>query len=261
VKVLTGWEDFHARWRGLRPPLRPHADVVAAINGAIEGADDHVLLLGATPELSGLGARLTAIDWSEAACAVIWPGDDARRRILRADWREMPLGEATVSAVIGDGSPCALASVDDLPRLFARLAAVLRPGGRVAIRCYLSPNAREPLTTVGAEAMAGRIGGFHALKWRIAMALADPAVPVVAIRAAFNALFPDRDALAAATGWDRRLIDEIDAYAGSPARFLFPDAAGLRATIPDSFTDVRFTPAGSYPLAERCPILTMTRRG
>jgi hypothetical protein len=72
-------------------------------------------------------------------------------------------------------------------------------------------------------------------------------------------MFPDRDALSAATGWSREDIDTIDVYANSPDVYSFPTFAQLRETIPDVFGNVRLQACGLYPLAERCPLLVLER--
>jgi hypothetical protein len=55
-------------------------------------------------------------------------------------------------------------------------------------------------------------------------------------------------------------IAEIDAYRSSPARFSFPTAEQLLATLPPEFVEGRFVATGNYELAERCPLLTAERR-
>jgi SAM-dependent methyltransferase len=258
-----GWDDFHRRWAGLKPPLRPDPSVVGAIGGLIADHDEQTLLLGVTPEISVLGRRLIAVDWCEQTIARIWPGDDERRRVVCADWRDMPLAQASVSAAIGDGSPVTLISPDGHAALFAELARVMRPGGRIVLRCYLTPEGCESVGTVREAVLAGGVG-FHALKWRLAVALVaeagDPNIAVVRIHEAFERLFPDRPALARATGWSLAQIAEIDAYRNSPARFSFPTAERMLGALPPEFVEGRFVAAGDYELAERCPLLTAERR-
>lgn len=257
--LASGWEQFHRRVVQLRPPLSPHPADVAAIARQIANDDAHVLLLGMTAALFGQGQRLTAIDFSAPMIARLWPGDTATHRALEGDWRGLAPPDRPYTAVIGDGSFNTLAWPHDIAAVGARLAAAA-PGAVLAVRCFLAPPPAmaESLDDLAAAAAAGTLGGFHAAKWRIAMALAaaagDPNVPVVAIAAAFDALFPDRAALSAATGWTLETIAEIDAYRGSPACLAFPTAAQLLAAL-GTPPGAGFVAAGGYELADRCPLL------
>ena len=87
-----------------------------------------------------------------------------------------------------------------------------------------------------------------------------PNIKVIAIRDAFERMFPDRRALAAATGWERENIDTIDAYKDSSDIYSFPTREELLTVIPNAFVNVRFLSSGDYDLAERCPIVAMERR-
>ncbi|MCC6918479.1 MAG: class I SAM-dependent methyltransferase [Alphaproteobacteria bacterium] len=259
IDPADAWAAFHARWSRLRPPLRADADVVAEVARQIAGHEGHVLLLGVTPELSGLGRTMTAVDWSPQMVAHIWRGDSDGRRALLADWRALPAQPQPCTAAIGDGSLATLRWPDDYTAVFARFRDVLAPGARLAIRGYLTPDDPETLGQVRDATLAGDAGNFHALKWRVAMALAgagpDPNVAVAAIRDAFDQAFPDRARLAEATGWPQATIDEIDAYRDSPAVYSFVTRDQMRAAAPPWLADLRFVPAGSYPLADRCPLI------
>jgi hypothetical protein len=104
---------------------------------------------------------------------------------------------------------------------------------------------------------------MHSLKWRIAMALqADDAtgVSVQAIRDAFIAAIPDRDALAARTGWPRGEIDTIDAYAGADAVYTFPWLRTVERTCSGYFA-VDEVAWPHYELADRCPTVVFRRLG
>jgi hypothetical protein len=252
------WEAFHRRWSRLKPPLRAAPEVVAAISCAIDGFDSDVLLLGVTPELANLGRQLTALDWSESMIGHIWPGDGPDRTAMLADWRAIPDAGRKFTAVIGDGSFNCL-TLPDVTVVFGQLAKVLARPARLAVRAYVTPSPCESLADVRRAAMAGEAGGFHGFKWRLAMALAAEAgsaeVAVADVHARFEALFPDRAALAAAAGWSVETIAEIDAYAGSDAVYIFPTEAELLAAIPPVFSKPRLAYSGPYDLAERCPIL------
>ena len=249
------WDSFARRVGRLQPPLAPHPADVAAIAQAIAGRDDHVLLLGMTAALFGLGRRLTAADWNPAMIAALWPGDSPGRSAVAADWRELAAPVVPITAIIGDGSLNMLEWPADFARLAARLITIA-PGAVLALRCFLTPSAGAAETL--ADLVTAPPGGFHALKWRIAMALAadagQPMVAVADIAATFDRLFPDRAALAARAGWDDAVIAEIDAYRGSAARYAFPTAAQLLAALGDPPGAV-FVPASGYELAERCPLL------
>jgi hypothetical protein len=252
------WDDFHRRWSRLKPPLRANEEVVAAIGAIIADHRARALLLGITPELANIAASTIAVDKSESMIARIWPGDTTTRRAVLGNWLAMPLNAREFSAVIGDGS---LNVIDfaDYAVLFSRLEKILLPDARLAVRIYETPASCETVAQLRDAAMAGAIAGFHAFKWRLAMAMASdrkkPTVAVAAIHAVFEQIFSDRDSLAKATGWSRADIDEIDAYAEQDIFLNFPTRAEVLAVLPKSFFSPRFETSGTYELAERCPIL------
>lgn len=252
----AAWRDFHRRWGALRPPLRPNHEVVSCIAGLVAGRDQRLLLLGVTPELSVLGQDLTSVDWSAEMIARVWPGDGPTRRVVQANWLHLPRFERPFTAAIGDGSFNVLQGLEEYEMIFASLKGELAPGALIAVRCYLAPDVPEPAEQIVADVLAGRTG-FHALKWRLAMILVrehgHPSLPVQRIYERFETLFPDRAALSAATGWSAEAIAEIDAYRDSPVAYCFPTAAELLAAA-RGLEEARLVPAGSYELAQRCPI-------
>ncbi|MHB8528955.1 MAG: class I SAM-dependent methyltransferase [Caulobacteraceae bacterium] len=243
--------------------MRPDRDVVAAIRAAVDGADRRVLQLGVTPELAGVGKQLIALDRSEAMLDCLWPGDTAARCALRGDWLSCPFSPGSFSAAIGDGSFNCLRHPDDYGKLFGQLASALSSEGRIVIRAFLTPDRAETVGAIRAEALDGRIGSFHAFKWKLAMAMvaeaSQPNLPVQSLHDLVVGEFPDRLALAEAAGWNREHIDTIDVYNGSPEIYSFPTLAQLRASAPDSFAAPRLVAAGGYELAERCPVVVIDR--
>ena len=259
------WNAYHRRWAQLRPPLRPNDEIVSAFRDAIAGQEERVLLLGVTRELADLGRATIAVDRNEAMIKHIWPGDTARRRAQHGEWLSLPLPDRSVTAAIGDGSLSAVTYPDEQRTLLNELARVLRPRGIVALRIFATPEEGETLAQVQRSALDGRIKSFHAFKWHVAMAIAteqgNANVAVAAILDAVNALFPDREQLAAATGWSDQDIATIDVYRGSKEVYGFPTLTQLRAILPPSFEPLQVSPSGTYPLAERCPIVSARVRG
>jgi hypothetical protein len=248
---------FHRRWTRLKPPLRPDDQIVTAYRHAIEGHDGNVLLLGVTAELANMGDSLVAVDQSRKMIANAWPGDTERRKAVHGNWLDMPLHERAFTAAIGDGVLAGI-STAQFATLFSELAKVLLPHARFAVRLYETPEPGETVAQVCEQTLSGQIEGFHAFKWRLAMALAsenhDAAVPVSEVHQAFQHAFPDREALSAATGWSLDEIAEIDAYDGKPIVYQFHTRRGLLAHLPTQFANPRFLPSGTYELSERCPI-------
>ncbi|TIU30120.1 MAG: class I SAM-dependent methyltransferase [Mesorhizobium sp.] len=245
----------------MEAPLRPTLETVGIVERELDLDEADVLLLGVTPELAGLGKTMLAVDGSAAMVSGVWPGDTACRRAVTGNWLDLPLGSASVGAVIGDGCLTVVDSMSARRALLGEVARVLKPGGRAAIRLFAGPETFEDLADIKAEALGRAIENFHALKWRIAMACttsdADRAVKVQAIRDAFDKTFPHRAALAARTGWSMASIGTIDVYAGSDTTYCFATTAMLINEASEWFDDVRVVASGTYPLAERCPLLVL----
>ena len=255
-----GARDFHCRWPTLKPPLRPHARVAEAVAALLPDSDAPVLLLGVTPELAVLRSPLIAVDWSARMIALAWPGDTNGRRVVQADWRALPLAGHSVAAAIGDGCITMLRYPNDVRLLFDQLRLVTAPGGRAVIRCFATPEPPETLAEVREAALSGRCS-FHAFKQRLNMATAYESgeinVASETLFDAFERLFPDRAALARASGWSLDQIAEIDAYHGSCYIHCYPSRGQLLAVIPDWMRGASFVETDGYPLAERCPLLVL----
>ncbi len=260
------WPRHARQWALVGPPLRPSPADVAAVRAQLArcGPAPRGLVLGVTPELIGAGwpatARLIAIERSADVIAAIGPRGPAATA-LQADWRALPLAARSIELAVGDGALSTLRFPDDYRALAGELARVLAPGGRVALRLFAAPAVAEPLDAVAAALAAGTIGSFHALKWRVAMAIqpADRNVAVAAIGRAVEALCGDRAALAARTGWSPAVIAAIDSYRGSRLTYSFPTQAEVIAALGDALAVVdELVP--TYELGARCPTVTWARR-
>ena len=258
---MNHWQTFPARWALLKPPLRPDPSVIDCVRSLVGADAAPVLLLGVTPELAAAFAEVEAVDRSAEMIAALWPGDGPRKRAIRGDWLDLG-GEARFAAVVGDGSPNALTSLEDASFLLRIAAELLLPGGTFACRLYERPEV--PFTVDDLIETTSRPGvmNFHAFKWQLARHIAEatsPTVQVASILERFAALFPDRAALARRTGWSRAEIDTIDVYAGSPLAYTFPDRIEFTRLLPPGIEGARFLPCGDYDMAACCPILTFRK--
>lgn len=256
------WNSFQRGFFLMGPPLRPDADVVAAYRELVRDRDDPMLLLGVTPELADLSPNLTAIDRTQQMLDFVWPGDTPQRRARLGNWLKLGMPSASFASVICDGG-LAFPYPGLQTKVLREAANVLMRGGRLVGRVFTSPETGETLEAVREALGRGEIGSVHALKWRIGMAIAhergSPNVPVIEIRDTCERWFPDRAAFASGTGWPRDEIDTIDSYAGSNVVYGFASRSQLLANVPPEFTNPRFVEAGSYELAERCPMFVLER--
>lgn len=262
------WPRHARQWALVGPPLRPCPEDVALVEGAVAGgraSSARALVLGVTPELVGMrwpaSTEVLAIDRARAVIGSIFPAGAARATAIQGDWLALPCADASLAAVVGDGSLSNLAFPDAYGALAAELARVLAPGGVVALRLFAAPEAREPLAAVAADLQAGRIGNINVLKWRLAMSAQpdDRNVPVVDILRAFDEVVPDRAALAERPGWSRAHVDSVDVYRGSPLTYSFPTGREVRAALAPALEVVAMHTPG-YELGERCPTLVLRAR-
>lgn len=255
------WNAIRRHWQLLGSPLRPPAEVVDTYDRELGLARSHVVMLGVTPELAGLGAAMTSVDESADMIAGIWPGDTDTRKAVQGDWFDLPFGDASVEALIGDGCLSVIGAADLRRALFASIARALKADGRAAVRLYASPETRDEPQDIRALALAGGASTFHELKWRVAMTATGGApnhtIPVMGILEQFERMFPDREELSARTGWELPVIGTIDVYRNSSAVYSFAPAAALINEARTFFDDVRLASTGTYGLAERCPLLVL----
>ena len=233
----------------------------------VQTASCNVVVLGVTPEVVGLDwpdqVHIQAYDQSPDMIRAVWrPHPRCASSVTQARWEEIPLRDAGACAIAGDGSLNALPRLDAYPAVLSEMHRVLVPGGRAALRCFVRPDTTESLDAIATAVFKGQVGGISPLKWRLAMALAEPDSGSIAfsdVYRAFDALFPSPDALASATGWSHEEIATIFPYRDSPTRLNFPTFAQFQAACAPWF-DVTHTLYGNYELSTRCPTLVMTRR-
>jgi len=207
--------------------------------------------------------RLRAFDMSAGMIAKVWaPHAELPSEVHERRWQDLPLADGSVACAVGDGSLNALPSLAEFPDVLSEIARVLDRRGALILRMFIRPEARAALGEVEQSVWAGRIKSFHALKWHVAMAIAeapDYSVKVSDIRAKIIAMFPDRERLAALHDWPRPVIDAIDSYDGVDTRYTFPPLDAVRK-VSSPFFELAGMQTGSYEIAERCPTVLFRLR-
>ena len=261
------WERYARDWDLLGTPLRPAAEDVAIYERAVaawqagHARGPRALLLGVTPEIATMGwprgTQLVAIDRSAAMIAWVWP---ARARehgaAVRGDWLNLPLADASQDVVIGD-SPLHQRYPHEQRAALQSFHRVLSRDGLLVVRYFCAPDRAEDPKQVFDDLLAGRIGSFHAFKWRLAMALqrsAEEGVAWGAIWDAWHAWVRDPEAMMRARRWPVAQLRTIDVYQGASARISFPTYAEAKALLAETF-DPAQTIVPGYELGERCPIV------
>jgi SAM-dependent methyltransferase len=255
--------EYYRAWSRLTPPWRPHLEVIEAVKQQIGDQAGRTLLLGVTPELANILDDLVALDRNYSMVVHVWPGNTSARRAAVGDWRNGNFAPNSFSACVGDGSLCGLRSPDEVERVLTEISLALRSGGKFVCRVFAPPAEHETISAVAEAALSGVIGNFHGFKMRFAMALAaqrpEHRVGVSDILGEFDKRFGDRDELVRVTGWNREEIDTIDFYKGSTIVFNFPTRQRLLSVVSAIFPNARFVAAGTYELANCCPLLVAER--
>lgn len=257
MHIFYHWRDYAAHWDKLSPPLRPHADDIQLYVHEL-GPEADTLLLGVTPEIAKLDLRGVAVDRNAQMIERVWPGP-VNWRVTQGEWLRLPLPDDSVQQVVGDGALTMLRFPTEYPLLLTELRRVLKPGGKIVLRLFAAPEQSESVDNIRQALISGQIHSFHALKWRLAMALAQERggnVQVTELLEAFNQAFADREGLIARTGWPAQVFDTVDVYKNSVAMLSFPKLSEVHALLAAHAVGIRYQ-RGTYELAERCPIVVL----
>lgn len=257
------WPRHARQWALVGPPLRPSLEDVALAETAVSSvAGGRALVLGVTPELVGMRwpATTTHVLAVERARAVISSIHAAQHTAtaIHGDWLALPCANASLAAIVGDGSLSNLRFPDQYRALAAELARVRAPGGVIALRLFAAPERRESLAAVADDLRGGRVGNINVLKWRLAMAVQpdERNVAVVDILRAFDEVVPDRAALSQQLGWSRAHLDSVDVYRGSALTYSFPTVAEVCESLAPRLAR-RTVQTPGYELGDRCPTLVL----
>lgn len=261
------WNTHARQWSNVGSPLRPCAEDSRIALATVDAwAREHdaaaldLVVLGVTPEMCTLpvaaARRAVAVDNSQAMIGRIWPGRvrDADA-VVCADWRAFPFAPRTFDVALGDGTLSNLVYPGEYLTTLTGLAAVLKRPSIAVIRCFVSPDGRESVDEVFAAVAARGIGSFHALKWRLAMAVqaeTETGVAVGDVWTALDAEWPDRERLAAHTGWPLDEVRTIEAYRGVATRYTFPTHAEYVRVFEESGFTLAAVARPTYELGDRC---------
>jgi SAM-dependent methyltransferase len=213
------WTSMLKRFDEWTPPLRPSPEDVEMYRNQIQ-PQMKTLLLGVTPELLPLASL--AIDHNPQLV------DMQKSHAILGDWKNLPF-DPEFDAVIGDGCLNVFQGKPEV--LFQQANKVLKKGGKLILRLFISPEKKESLDAVFA---AKKKMSFHAFKWRVAQAVADP---YIAVKDLYRIIQPI---------WDH---STLNIYRSSDLIYYFPKLTDL-----PKWDVIQF--ASSYELAERCPVVT-----
>lgn len=265
------WESIASVWAQLGSPLRPCAEDQIGYRSFIEPwieqfARPRIIILGVTPEVYHLPwpaeHDLIALDRSRGMIEEVWPGPP--ECALEGDWLRMPLPNESRDLALCDGGLMLLDYPQNHRALVDQLHRVLVPGGRVILRLFAAAENRETVAEVLNDFVASRIDNLNILKLRLGAALqASPenGAPVREILRAVEMMDANLARLAQRVHWSLDHLRVIELYRESSAIYRFLS----EAQITEMFCgDGRFAPLGrcqgTYPLAERCPIVAYERR-
>ena len=132
---------------------------------------------------------------------------------------------------------------------------MLRSNGIMIMRYFVQADDPERPEVVFADLREGRIGSFHAFKWRLAMSLQANASEGVRV----DDIWRKWAAANVTTGYPNEAVNTIETYRGSDHRLTFTTLGQIRDLHAGLFEEKSCIVCG-YELAERCPIMVYSPR-
>jgi SAM-dependent methyltransferase len=261
---LPYWEARARHWR-FAPPLSPSEEDIAwyeanarSAAGLVNGGDMRALMLGVTPAIATMrwpeNTALIAVDWAEGMLRSVWPahGTPPDAAPLRADWRQLPLAEASVDFVVGDNCCSALGSFDDVARLNCEVRRVLRPHGFYCQRCFCGPGEPMSIDELFDALFAGRLRHLDFFRFQLALAVRGASRNGVALQQiwqVWNERVPDPARLLARYSWAELGLSNFKTWRDSAGRYNFLSQAEL-GELAEPYFDVLATDKPRYELGE-----------
>lgn len=226
-------------------PLRPAGPDVGFYTQAIRdwqqdfpGRSPRGLILGATPALYHLAwpdvDDVYAVDQSKEVLQYVWPGRPDRG--ICCSWLSLDLPSASIDVVACDGGLHLLDWPSGQSELARKLALLVKPGGRVAMRLFLPPPQKETPLYVLQDLLAGRVPNLGHLKVRMGCALMRSPELGVARHEVWEYLrnvAGDRGwiGMAQQIGWDPQALAAIDSYRNCQVRYYYTDINSVQETF------------------------------
>jgi len=266
------WEKASASWGTFGSPLRPCGPDLASIAAAVDGwpgrrGGPRVLLMGVTPEYYRFwpdGTDVLAVDKSPVMIETVWPGPP---EAVRCDnWLTMDLPAASRDIALCDGGFPLLIPPGDQAGLAENLRRIIAESGRVILRSFILPCARETFEQVLEDLRAGRIGSANALKVRLWTSLADDPRQGIRLADVWNALaraVPDLDTMSRQLGWPLEGLRQIASYRDSDDHYYFLTVEEITRIFCEEVGGFRYVDSRypEYELGERCPVIVFERMG
>ena len=252
MTISTQWADRSLTWGSSGPPLIPNQEVIDCFTSLVP-PDSNILMLGATQEIYKAYDNITAVDREQVMIDRVWLGDTDTKHIKLDNWLTVDLPSNHFDAVLGDGSINMLTYPYEVEAIVDRCMNWLKPGGRLVCRMFTRPDTPITRERLLAEA-ANPTVGWTAFRRLVPMVLAHEEGALVYWNRAyefFNDLFPDRSQLP----FTAEQLSRMDAYKGTTTSTWFP----TRQEILDLIPGARFVDAGTYDIADTCPILVLEK--
>ncbi|MDH5387464.1 MAG: hypothetical protein OEY06_03325 [Gammaproteobacteria bacterium] len=266
------WKSVATEWKCFGSPLRPCNEDVRYMEKVIadkysDQENCRVQLCGVTPEIVSIKwpdkAYISAVEQSQEMIDENWPGDvNGKRLAIKGDWLDSASNKNHHDVVIGDGCFISVDYPEGYSALATALVGTLKKNGIFIMRFFTQLEEKESSDHVFSELLAGKIGSFHAFKWRLAMSLQKSSQQGICLNDIYNAWQQaeiDHEQLSSMTGWSHDAIETISLYANKENRFSFATLAEILEVFETDFVkESIYFP--QYELGERCPIISFVPR-
>ena len=261
------WQSAPKQWKHFGPPLRPCPEDIKVMEKQVAQWMDNTsadacnaLLCGVTPEIVEMtwpaGTRLWAVEKSRAMIEEVWPVKSSKMKLpLQAEWTRLPFAPGSFDIVIGDGCFTSLEYPVLQLKFLESMRKVMRPNGLLIMRFFVQMPQPEQPEAVFKDLLGGKIGSFHAFKWRLAMALQDTSRQGVRVDDIWRAW----NEAGIKTSWPADAVETINTYRGSDHRLTFTKLREIRE-LHSAFFEERSCLVPGYELGERCPIMVYSPR-